>query len=296
MNTILQFENIVRGYKKEENVLNGVSFRMGQGEIVGLLGRNGAGKTTLIRIAMGLLYPQSGRVSVFGLSPTQDPVAVKGRIGYVAEDQVLPPAATIRELTAFHASLFPKWDPALERELVDRFGLRADDKIKSLSKGQARQVALICALCHRPELLILDEPAGGLDPAARREFLEASIQLLNREGTAILFSSHHMGDVERIGGRVVLLDQGRVLLDEDLDHLRENVCVALAPSAAANTRLETLPGYLRSRNAQDGWHGVFRGEPDDVSLRIRQSLGANNVQCARVPLEELFVEMVGGRQ
>ncbi len=296
MNTVLQFENIVRGYKKTENVLNGVSFRMGPGEILGLLGRNGAGKTTLIRIAMGMLYPASGRVSVFGHSPTLDPVAVKSRIGYVAEDQVLPPGATLRELTAFHASLFRNWDAALERELTERFALRPADKIKNLSKGQARQAALICALCHRPELLILDEPAGGLDPAARREFLEASIQLLNREGTAILFSSHHMSDVERLGGRVVLLDGGRVLLDEELDNLRDDVCVALAPSAAGNLKLEALPGYLRSGHAQDGWHGVFRGEPAEVSRRIQTALGSNNIQCSRVPLEELFVEMVGGRQ
>ena len=110
----------------------------------------------------------------------------------------------------------------LERQLLDRFGLASGSKIKQLSKGQARQVALLCAVCHRPELLILDEPAGGLDPAARREFLETSIQLLNREGTAILFSSHHMADVERIGGRVVLLDEGKVRLDQRSTRLRED--------------------------------------------------------------------------
>src|SRR5258705_12536234 len=105
------------------------------------------------------------------------------------------------ELIAFHRYLFPLWDSGLERQLLERFSLSTASRIKSLSKGQARQVALLCAVCHRPELLLLDEPAGGLDPAARREFLETSLQLLNREGTAILFSSHHMTDVERISGR-----------------------------------------------------------------------------------------------
>src|ERR1035438_6053740 len=94
---------------------------MKSGEVVGLLGRNGAGKTTLLRIAMGMLFPHRGSVMAFGISPTVDPVAVKKRIGYVAEDQVFPPRAKIGELLAFHRYLFPDWDAAMERELVDRF-------------------------------------------------------------------------------------------------------------------------------------------------------------------------------
>src|SRR5450756_1435032 len=195
---------------------------------------------------MGMLFPHAGSVRVFGESPTVDPVGIKRRIGYVAEDQVLPPSSSIAELIALHRYLFPRWDGALERELLDRFALPPALRIKHLSKGQARQVALLCAVCHRPELLILDEPAGGLDPAARREFLETSIQLLNREGTAILFSSHNMTDVERIGGRVVLLDKGRVRIDRDLDRIREEICVAMIPRASAPdaAAIERMPGCL----------------------------------------------------
>jgi len=231
LNRILEFDHVSRAYKKGVPVLNGVSFSMEPGEVAGLVGRNGTGKTTLLRIAMGVLVPHEGRVRVFGLSPTEDPVAVKRRIGYVAEDQVLPGGMSIADLAALHRSLFPKWDSAMERDLMDRFGLSPRDRIKKLSKGQKRQVALMLALCHRPELLILDEPAGGLDPAARREFLEASIHLLNREGSAILFSSHYMGDIERIGGRVLLLDEGRIRLDCELDRVREDLCVAMVPKA-----------------------------------------------------------------
>jgi len=269
---------------------------MTEGEVVGLLGRNGAGKTTLIRIAMGMLYPDRGSVRVFGLSPIENPVAVKKRVGYVAEDQVLPPGSTIGELIAFHRYLFPLWDESLERQLLARFALSSGSKIKHLSKGQARQVALLCAVCHRPELLILDEPAGGLDPAARREFLETSIQLLNREGTAILFSSHHMTDVERIGGRVVLLDQGKVRLDHDLDRLREEICVAMVPRASASdaATIERIQGCLGVRLVFDDWHAVFEGTPETVHRELQESLGVNGIRCANVPLEELFIELVGG--
>ena len=168
MTSILEFSNISRAYTRGVPVLDGVSFSVAPGEVVGLLGRNGSGKTTLIRIAKGMLYPHGGSVRVFGLSPTENPVAVKKRIGYVAEDQILPLRMTIAELVDFHRYLFPHWNDALQKQLMDRFGLHMNSKIKRLSKGEARQVALLCAVCHRPELLILDEPAGGLDPAARR--------------------------------------------------------------------------------------------------------------------------------
>ncbi len=158
MNPILEFENITRSYKKGVPVLNGVSFTMNEGKVVGLLGRNGAGKTTLIRIAMGLLYPQEGSVHVFGISPTEDPVAVKQRIGLRIGGSDPASGSTIAELIGFHRYLFPRWDDGLERDLLERFGLSIHSKIKRLSKGEARQVALLCAICHRPDLLLLDEP------------------------------------------------------------------------------------------------------------------------------------------
>ncbi|MBC8086696.1 MAG: ABC transporter ATP-binding protein [Phycisphaerae bacterium] len=294
--TVLEFNDIARSYKKGTPVIDGVTFAMKQGEVLALLGRNAAGKTTLLNLAMGMLFPHRGSVHVFGMSPTDEPVAVKRRLGYVSENQVLPQMARISEIIAFHQHLYAKWDGSLERELLKRFGL--DDtnrRISQLSHGQARQVALLCAVCHHPELLIMDEPAGGLDPAARREFLETSIQLLNREGTSILFSSHHMGDVERLGGRVILLDGGRVRVDSDLDALRENYCLAVVPQHSLThlDDLRKLSGCLGARALTNDWHAVFMGTPAEVRARILTALGVN-AHCTLVPLEELFVELVGG--
>jgi ABC-2 type transport system ATP-binding protein len=298
MTPVLEFLNVSRSYKKGVQVLQGVSFSVQQGEIAGLLGRNAAGKTTLIHTAMGLLSPDAGAVRVFGLTPTDNPVEVKRRIGFVSEDQVLPPGSSVAELIAFHRYLFPGWDEGLERQLVDRFSLPRGSKIGKLSKGQARQAALVCAVCHRPELLLLDEPAGGLDAVARREFLETSIQLSNREGTAILFSSHHMTDVERIGGRVILLDQGKVRLDRDLDRIREDICIAVVPRASAPDAdaIERIPGCLRVRPVFDDWHAVMEGTPETARLRLSESLGIDGIRSVRVPLEELFIELVGGER
>jgi len=296
MTAVVQLQDIVRSFSRHRRVLDGVSLTIQREEVVALLGRNGAGKTTLIHIVLGLLFPDAGSVRVFGLSPTDDPVRVKQRVGYVGEHQVLPPRATIPELIALHKQLFPSWDVQLERLLLDRFALAGNRQpIKQLSKGQAQQVALLLAVCHRPELLLLDEPAAGLDPAARREFLETSIQLLNREGTAILFSSHHMGDVERLGGRVMLLHEGKVRLNRDLDALREAHCVAVIDQQLVSdaTAIRAIPGCLHTRLVRSAWHAVFEGTPPEVSARLAQRLPVRDVPCTRVSLEELFVEMVG---
>jgi ABC-2 type transport system ATP-binding protein len=298
MTPVLEFRDVARSFKRGVPVLNGVTFSVHEEEVVSLLGRNGAGKTTLVAIAMGMLFPDGGTVRVFGMSPTEHPVAVKRRIGYVGETQILPPAITIPELLAMHRHLYPTWDRALEKELLQRFGLEGNTKkLVQLSKGQIQQAALLCAVCHRPQLMLLDEPAAGLDPAARREFLETSISLLNREGTTILLSSHHMGDVERLGGRVVLLDEGRVRVDEPLDELREGYCVAVLPryAIADSALIERVPGCLRVRAAFDDWHAVFKGTPSDVRATLHGALGLDDVSCTSVPLEELFVELVGGR-
>jgi ABC-2 type transport system ATP-binding protein len=294
---ILEFRDVARSFRRAESVLSGVSFTVGSEEVVALLGRNGAGKSTLIQIAMGLLYPHAGSVRVFGLDPIKRPVAVKKRVGYVAEDQLLPPKSTIAEVIAFHRYLFSSWDLSLEKHLLERFELGSmKTRISQLSKGQAQQTALLCAVCHRPELLILDEPAGGLDPSARREFLETAIQLLNREGTSILFSSHYMGDVERLGGRVVLLDDGKIRIDRELDALRESHCLAIIPrqSVPLASTIESVPGCLKLRAEYGEWRAIFSGTPQEVHDRLQQSLGIENVRCVTIALEELFVEMVSG--
>jgi ABC-2 type transport system ATP-binding protein len=298
VNTILEFDGVMREYVRGVPVLNGVTFSVSEGEVVGLLGRNGCGKTTLLHIAMGMLYPQAGSARVFGMSPMKDAVAVKKRVGYVAEDQALPPNSSIAELIAFHRYLFPKWDEDLERQILDRFSLKKNNKIALLSKGQARAAALLLAICHRPELLLLDEPAAGLDPAARREFLEVAIQFLNRAGATILYSSHYMNDIERIGSRAIVLDEGKVRLDSNVDELREEYCLAVLPirSMPDPGLLKGMPRCVGTRTYYGDWHAVFHGAPDAVKAQLEQSLGSNGIRCERMNLEDFFVELLGGKQ
>ncbi len=293
---VLEFSNIHRAYTRGRDVLAGASFSVDGGEVVGLLGKNGAGKTTLMRIAMGMIEAQQGAVTVLGLDPRERPVEVKRRVGYVSEDQILPPYLCVQEVVDLHRQLFPSWDDGLERDLRGRFDIPMASRIKTLSKGQARQVALLCAVSHRPELLLLDEPAGGLDPLARREFLETSIQLLNESGTAILFSSHYMTDVERLAGRIVMLHGGKVLIDSELDSLREDYSVVLVPHTCdgERDRLAGMDACLGVRRRADAMHAVFALAPDAARAALERELGITGTRARSVPLEEMFVELMGG--
>lgn len=294
---IAEFNDLYRAYHRGEDVLRGVSFDIEPGQIVALLGRNGAGKTTLIRIAMGMIEPHRGSARLFGLDPRADALEVKRRVGYVSEDQVLPHFMRVEEVVGLHRGLFPTWDDDLAQRLGERFNLPLREKIKNLSKGQARQVALLCAVAHRPELLILDEPAGGLDPAARREFLETSIQLLNEAGTTILFSSHYMSDVERMADRVVMLHDGRVLINNELDELRESYSLAmLSPNGRVDrAKLLALDGCLAVRERAGNLRAIFQLDPEESQKALLSGLGVDDVRTTRIALEDMFIELLGGQ-
>jgi ABC-2 type transport system ATP-binding protein len=295
--SVLEFDGIKRAYRRGENVLDGVSFSVEQGDVVGLLGRNGAGKTTLIRIAMGMIEAQAGSARVLDMDPRRDAVEIKRRVGYVAEEQILPPFMSVGEIVDLHRRLFTTWDDRMAADLMERFELSRAPRIKTLSKGQARRVALVCAVSHRPELLLLDEPASGLDPAARREFLETSIRLLNESGCTILFSSHYMTDVERLADRIVMIHEGRVLIDNELDELRESFSLALVPRGAEVTRERVLAvdRCVGVRERPDALHVIMRLQPGEARDLLQRELGVERAHCQVIALEDMFVELAGGR-
>jgi len=296
VNRILEFKGVRRAYTKDVPVLDGISFTVDGGEVIGLLGKNGAGKTTLLHVAMGMLEAQDGAARVFGLDPRRDPVEVKRRIGFVSEDQSLPAFFTADQVMDVHRGLFPTWDEDLARELLARFDLPTGRKVGKLSKGEARQLALLCAVSHRPELLVLDEPAGGLDPHARRGFLETSIKLLNETGTTIIFSSHHMTDVERMASRLLMLHEGQLWIDSELDDIREGYCLALLPADTprAGDMLLAQPRCLCVRERPDAVRAVFEMGPEECRSYLARDLDLPDVTCRPLPLEEMFIELVGG--
>ncbi len=292
--SVVELAKVHRSYGRE-TVLSEINLAIEPGQVVGLLGRNGAGKTTLLRLIMGMLEPGQGTVRVFGQDPRLDPVAVKKRIGFVAEDQELPEFLKVTEVLSLYKTLYPDWDDDIAAGLAKKFELPPARKIKDLSRGQARQVALLCAVSHRPDLLILDEPAGGLDPAARRQFLETSIQLLNDAGTTIIFSSHHMNDVERMASRLVMIHDRQKWIDSDLDDIRAGYSLALVPGDAGTgaEQLLALPNCLCARTHGPNIHAVFERDPNTCQVDLQRELGVEALQCRSLGLEEMFIELAG---
>ena len=202
--------------------LDSVSLSLPRGAVYGLVGANGAGKTTLIKHILGLLRAESGSVSVFGLDPVADPVAVLSRIGYLSEENDLPGWMSVDELVRYSRAFYSAWDDAYAKELRKAFERDPSSKIRTLSKGQKARAGLLVALAHRPELLVLDEPSSGLDPIVRRDILGAVIRTIADEGRTVLFSSHLLQEVEQVADHVTMIHKGKIALSAPLEAIRDS--------------------------------------------------------------------------
>jgi ABC-2 type transport system ATP-binding protein len=202
--------------------LRGLDLRVPAGSIFGFLGRNGAGKTTTIKTLMGLLRCDSGSAQVFGM-PVVDAdhsVEIRRRIGFVTEDKELYPYMTVEGLIRFTRPFFPKWRHDLERRYLQMFELPPGRKIPDLSKGMRSKLMLLLAISRGAELLILDEPTDGLDPAATEDVLRELVSIAASSGTTMFFSSHQLSEVELVADYVGIVDHGRMIVSGSLDDMK----------------------------------------------------------------------------
>jgi ABC-2 type transport system ATP-binding protein len=290
--SVLEMDGVTRFYRRSLFGVRNLSLRLERGTCYGLLGRNGSGKTTTLRLAMGMLRPESGTVRLFGHDPFREPEAAKVRVGYLAEDQDLPDVLRPVDLFRAFATFHPSWDPALERELTERFAVPAGRRLAEMSRGQKRAAGLICAVAHRPELLILDEPGGGLDPVVRRDMLETVVGLLGDAGTTVLFSSHNLVEVERVADRVGILSAGGLLLERNLESLKEDSCRVLV--RGDGIRKDSIAGCIRVESTEGTSTLTLLCGSDEARSRLRQQHGLEAIQVQPVTLEDLFVALVGG--
>ncbi len=215
-------ENLVK-YYDGRCVLDGIDLKVPRGCIYGLLGRNGGGKTTIIRILLGLEPATRGRTTLLGQDSAQLTAQTRSRIGYVAEGHHLIQNYKVRRLVGLCKGLAAHWNEAFFGHLIETFRLPMDRKVKELSAGMRAELNLALAMATDPELLILDDPTLGLDTVARRQFLELAIDLIQKQNRTILFSSHILGDVERIADRIGVLVAGRLVVDCELEDLKSRV-------------------------------------------------------------------------
>jgi ABC-2 type transport system ATP-binding protein len=188
------------------------------GRVVGLVGPNGAGKTTLMHLAVGLLAPTSGSISVLGASPADGPAQL-GRVGFVAQDTPVYPRLSVAQHLRMGAWLNAGWDTEIAESRIEQLGLDPRQRAGTLSGGQRAQLALTLAIAKRPECLILDEPVASLDPVARREFLRSLMEVVAAQGLSVVLSSHLIADLERVCDYLVVLVASRMQVAGEVSEL-----------------------------------------------------------------------------
>ena len=278
---------------RETIAVNGLDLSVPRGSVYGLIGRNGAGKTTTLRMLMGLLKPVRGSAKVLGHELWNAPREVRQRVAYVSQEQQLPPAKSTAELCLDLSRLYDRWDFALAGKLAKRFGIRVEAPMAALSGGDQRKVAVLLAFAANPDVLILDEPAAGLDPIARRQLMEEIVDFLGDGGErTVLFSTHIIEDLERIAEHVGIMDRGRMLAAGRLEDLQSGVrrvqVIFNNPTVPEGFR---LPGAMRSKTEGPVFTAVARIESPHQLDEIRALPGVR-VSDFPLGLQDLFIELL----
>jgi len=265
-----------------QQVLRALDWSLLPGQVIGLLGRNGAGKTTLLEALLGLREPQQGRVELFGQAVHRLDDACRARIGYVPQQSDLFDGFTAPQLLAYFRSFYPRWNEAKVEGLMSRWEVPRDRPIAKLSGGQQQRLAIIRALAHEPDLLVLDEPVASLDPAGRRDFLRELVERVLDRGTTVVFSTHILSDLERVAFNVAFMKEGRIDLQAPLDELLEQVRAGEGSPAELQGLLQRHGGQVLRKTA------LAQGRERWL---LRLPAPASEAALQPVNLEDLFMEL-----
>jgi len=288
----INIRNLSYSYGKSE-ALHEFNLEVRRGSCHGLLGRNGAGKTTIFKCLLNLLRAGHGEIDVLGVDPRKDEVAVKRRLAYVPDHVGFYPWMTVRQVLQYFASFREHWNEEIERDLLSRFRLDADQKTGSLSKGQRTQLALIGAICPEPELLLLDEPTSGLDPIVRREFIETVIGAYqdSKPGErTILVSTHLIAEFEGLIDDFTIIDQGRNVLCMAADEARGRY-QRIRAEFAVSVPKATFPRAIKIESTERELEIIVNGGAPETLEQLRK-LGPASVNSEALSLEELFVAIL----
>lgn len=284
----------VRGLKRHfGNVpaVDGVDLTVRAGEIYGFLGVNGAGKTTTIRALMGIIAAEAGTINLMGEMTRRTSVKQKRRIGYVSQEQHFYPWMSCKALGQFVGSFYPTWDKAEFQRLLSVFEIPEARRVSHLSGGMKAKLALALAITPRPDLLILDEPTAGLDPVARREFMEIIVAQARQHQRTTFFSSHLIDEVERCADRVGILHAGRMRFEGGLQELRRLVRCLVLPPGVNWTAPEPFVCW-NEKALEDGIHYTLNGAEE----AWEQLVLPEGAAVRYLSLEDIFIACVGSRR
>lgn len=295
---VIKIQGLTKSYGNVQ-ALFGVDLEVKQGEVFGFLGPNGSGKTTTIRCMLDLIRPQGGTISVLGLNPQAEPEAIKARVGYLPGELHLDENMTARQVFRYLNRLRgnrSNWD--FIQELSDRLKLELKTPIKNFSKGNKQKVGVVQALMHRPELLLLDEPTGGLDPLMQQEALRMLAEAQGG-GATVFFSSHIISEVQAVADRAAIIREGKIVEVVEtaslLNRSMRQVRIRFQQPTDVNA-LFNLPGV--ELLAQDDGLSVLlqvEGEMDTLVKTLAQ-YPVSDFETQRTSLEEIFLAYYEGKE
>jgi ABC-2 type transport system ATP-binding protein len=274
--------------------VDNVALNVAKGSVYALVGRNGAGKSSLVRCLLGEQRPEQGTSTLLGEDAWSRRTALMQRIGVVTEEADAPPEMKVSSIARFCSRLYDRWDQESVETRLRTFGVPMASRFGSLSKGQKKQVSLALALANSPELLVLDDPTLGLDVVARRSLFEEVIGDLADRGTTIFITTHDLGGVETFADRVGMMENGRLVLDEEVDALKSRfrrIRFAAQPVAIDTAVLRTT--VMRSWGA--GAEAIVSNYDDLAFERMRNTSNIGAAEVEAMSLEEIFIAIAGGK-
>ena len=274
--------------------VNSLDLAIPRGCVFAFLGRNGSGKSTTIRMLLGLLEPDRGEASLLGCDSRALTPAVRARIGYLTEEHQIYGWMTVREAGSFQAAFHPRWNEKIFRGVIGHFGLDPRAQVKHLSRGMRAGLCLALTLAPDPELLILDDPALGLDAVARRSLIESMIYLTRRADRTIFFSSHHLADVERVADYLAVLDYSVLRACCSLEIFRNSVREVQLLFAGAPPKLPPIPGLLQAFRTENELR-VTCVHYNEETERALRALGPLALETVPLGLEDAFIHYLGER-
>lgn len=285
MNTILEIDGLQKNYPGFH--LQDVSFSLQEGCITGFIGINGAGKTTTIKSILGLVLKDSGSIKIFGSKMDQNERELKNRIGIVFDEGYFYGDISIGEMKSIIAPAYSNWDEAVFKSYMKQFGLKLNQDISTLSKGMRMKYAIALALSHHADLLVMDEPTSGLDPLVRSELMSILLEFMKEDGKSVFFSTHITSDLDKIADVLILIDQGKIILNEEKDTLLDTHGLVKGDHRMLNDHTRQL--FINLRETEYGFEGVT-----NKKSQVREQM--KGVLIERPTIENIMLAYVGGNE
>ena len=288
---VIETSKLTKYYGKSRGIVD-LDMTVTEGEIYGFIGPNGAGKSTTIRTLLGLIYPTGGSATVFGRDIIKDGPGIRQQVGYLPSEVFYYDDMRAIDLLRYSVSFYSKDKRTADariHELAERFDLDLKKKIDDLSYGNKKKVGIIQGLAHKPKLIILDEPTGGLDPLIQQEFFHL-LKEENAEGATVLFSSHILSEVQKLCDRVAIIKEGSIIRVDEIKTLLENATkrFKLELASEVDPGMFTLEGISDLSASNHSVDFLFRGHLNDVT-RVLAGIDLVDLQVIEPDLEEIFL-------